>query len=219
MTAEIRINRAHYPVTVLGPGRRIGIWLQGCSIGCPDCLSKDTWSTDAGNLMDISRLVDWCRQYEAQGVDGITISGGEPFEQPEALEVLLRQLHAWTDRMSTSVDYLCYSGNHFRLIQEKYPHILSFLDTIIPEPFNVDLTGKPLRGSANQPVIHLTELGVSRFADLVDESPSEYGKRMQFTFEGNTVWFIGIPERGDMERMVELCKAQGLYLKNVSWES
>lgn len=67
-------------------------------------------------------------------------------------------------------------------------------------------------------VIHLTELGVSRFADLVDESQSEFGKRMQFTIEGNSVWFIGIPERGDMEKLIELCKLQGLHLNNVSWE-
>jgi anaerobic ribonucleoside-triphosphate reductase activating protein len=218
MTAEIRINRLHYPVTVLGPGRRIGIWLQGCSTECQGCIAKDTWSSDGGIVMLISELVAWCRQYELQGVDGITISGGEPFEQPEALDALLRELHAWTDKLDTPVDYLCYTGNRFSHIQERYPNILSLLDTIIPEPFKVDLPGKPLRGSANQPVIHLTELGAFRFAGLVDGSQSEFGKRMQFTMDGNSVWFIGIPERGDMDRLVELCKAQGLLINNLSWE-
>jgi len=218
VTIQIRISLAHYPVTVLGPGRRIGIWLQGCSAGCQGCIAKDTWSADGGTILQISQLIAWCRQYELQGIDGITISGGEPFEQPEALAELLHKLHSWTDGLDQTIDYLCYTGKHLTHIQQEYPGILSLLDTIIPEPFNIDLPGKPLRGSANQPVIHLTELGVSRFAGLADESQSEFGKRMQFAMDGNSLRFIGIPERGDMDRLVELCKAQGLLINNVSWE-
>ncbi|HSV19446.1 MAG TPA: 4Fe-4S cluster-binding domain-containing protein, partial [Casimicrobiaceae bacterium] len=45
-TATIELNKAHWPVTVLGPGKRIGLWLQGCSIHCPGCVSQDTWSAD-----------------------------------------------------------------------------------------------------------------------------------------------------------------------------
>lgn len=217
MTDEIRINRAHYPVTVLGPGKRIGIWLQGCSIGCPGCLSKDTWPTDSGTLIQIGQLVDWCRKYESEGVDGITISGGEPFEQPEALEALLGELHAWTDKKSPPIDYLCYSGNKFGVLHKQHPRILSMLDTIISEPFVEAELGKPLRGSGNQPIIHLTELGASRFAEYADESLSQSAKRFQLTVDGKSVWFIGIPERGDMKKLLQLCKAQGLNLEDVSW--
>ncbi len=48
---NILLNKAHFPVTVLGPGRRIGIWLQGCSIGCAGCISQDTWEADATKAM------------------------------------------------------------------------------------------------------------------------------------------------------------------------
>ena len=217
MNTAIRINRAHYPVTVLGPGKRIGIWLQGCSIGCPDCLSKDTWSTDSGTLIQIGQLVEWCLKYELQGVDGITISGGEPFEQPDALEALLSELHAWTDKKSPPIDYLCYSGNAFRILRKQHRRILSMLDTVIPEPFVEAVLGKPLRGSGNQPIIHLTELGASRFAEYADESSCQSAKRFQFVVDGEAVWFIGIPERDDMEKLTELCKVQGLNLEDTSW--
>ena len=40
----IRLNKAHYPVTALGPGRRIGLWLQGCALACPGCISQDSWA-------------------------------------------------------------------------------------------------------------------------------------------------------------------------------
>ena len=48
---KIAINKAHFPVTVLGPGRRIGIWLQGCSIHCKGCVSQDTWAADPGRTV------------------------------------------------------------------------------------------------------------------------------------------------------------------------
>ena len=41
------VNRVHFPVTALGPGRRLGVWVQGCSIGCAGCLAHDTWARRA----------------------------------------------------------------------------------------------------------------------------------------------------------------------------
>ena len=43
-TQSVSISRLHFPVTTLGPGHRIGIWFQGCSIRCEGCLSMDTWA-------------------------------------------------------------------------------------------------------------------------------------------------------------------------------
>jgi anaerobic ribonucleoside-triphosphate reductase activating protein len=66
---NIALNKAHFPVTVLGPGRRIGLWLQGCSIRCAGCVSRDTWEAGAGHAMPIERLLDWCRSVAAAGLD------------------------------------------------------------------------------------------------------------------------------------------------------
>ncbi|HAU1321526.1 TPA: radical SAM protein, partial [Legionella pneumophila] len=46
----IYISRVHFPVTTLGPGHRIGIWFQGCSIRCPGCISTDTWNINKGEI-------------------------------------------------------------------------------------------------------------------------------------------------------------------------
>ncbi len=51
----IELNKAHWPVTVLGPGRRIGLWVQGCSIHCPGCVSQDTWPKDAARRIAIAK--------------------------------------------------------------------------------------------------------------------------------------------------------------------
>ena len=67
LRASIQINKAHFPVTVLGPGRRIGLWVQGCSIGCKGCVSMDTWAPDASRAVPIADLVAWCKKVAADG--------------------------------------------------------------------------------------------------------------------------------------------------------
>lgn len=49
---NIYINNAHFPVTVLGPGA-LGIWTQGCSIGCKGCVSRDTWPEDETEALGV----------------------------------------------------------------------------------------------------------------------------------------------------------------------
>lgn len=62
---NIRLSRLHFPVTALGPGERLGIWFQGCSLGCQGCISPDTWPS-TGPLTDVSELLSalapWIRK-------------------------------------------------------------------------------------------------------------------------------------------------------------
>ena len=106
----LELNKAHWPVTVLGPGRRIGLWVQGCSIHCPGCVSQDTWPSDPAKAIAVRDLVAWCRRTAGDAVEGVTISGGEPFDQPVALAALLRALDAWRRHARLDFDILCYSG-------------------------------------------------------------------------------------------------------------
>jgi anaerobic ribonucleoside-triphosphate reductase activating protein len=214
---RIAINKAHYPVTVLGPGKRIGIWLQGCSIRCPACVSQDTWASDTGREMEVAALLAWCRRVAADGVDGITLSGGEPFDQAGALTGLLKALHHWRARSGRGFDILCYSGYPLDRLRRKHAGILALLDAIIPEPY---VDGLPLahvwRGSANQPLVPLSPRGAARYAEYL-AAPAEDGRRMQVAADGGRLWFIGIPQRGDMAALEDLCRQRGLTMDAVSW--
>jgi anaerobic ribonucleoside-triphosphate reductase activating protein len=213
--ADIRLNKAHFPVTVLGHGQRIGLWLQGCSIGCPGCCSVDTWAADEGQSICVESLVAWCRKATGGApLDGITVSGGEPFEQAPALAELLARLREWTDTLGRPVDYLCYSGMPWRQVRE-HTDVLGRLDAVIPEPFVHTLPAQRLRGSANQQVIALTELGRARYA----EAPEGDSRRMQVQVEPGRIWMIGIPASGDLARLEKLCADRGLTLGAVSWRS
>jgi anaerobic ribonucleoside-triphosphate reductase activating protein len=214
----LELNKAHWPVTVLGPGRRIGLWVQGCSIHCAGCVSVDTWPRDKSKSIAVRDVLAWCRKVSAGTLDGVTISGGEPFEQPAALRALLEGLIAWRRADHLDFDILSYSGFPLRTLERKHAPLLALLDAIIPEPYVNDLPqGNVWRGSRNQPLVPLSERGRARYAAHLEESADAAGKRMQATVEAGRVWMIGIPGRGDMAAVEALCASRGLTLTEVSW--
>lgn len=215
---NILLNKAHFPVTVLGPGRRIGLWLQGCTIRCRGCVSQDTWPADAARAMPVKALLDWCRRAAADGIDGITLSGGEPFDQPKPLLALLRGLSEWRTQAGLDFDILCYSGYPLKTLSKRHAKLLALLDALIPEPF---VDGRPLgglwRGSDNQTLAPLSARGAARYADYIVQPQAADSKRMQLSVEDGKLWFIGIPQRGDMAALEALCRQRGLELRQVSW--
>jgi anaerobic ribonucleoside-triphosphate reductase activating protein len=216
MMQILYLNKAHYPVTTLGPGRRIGLWLQGCGLGCPGCLSQDTWAVSTDSAIPLSLLLAWCQEVAQDGLDGVTISGGEPFAQPEALLALLRALHDWRNDAGLHFDILCYSGLPWQRLQRDFAPILTLLDAVIPEPFQAQQPTRLIwRGSANQPLIPLSPLGREHYAPYLH---LEVERRLfQLVVDPDRVWGIGIPGLGDMERLEQQCAQRGVQLGGVSW--
>ena len=97
--------RILYPVKTLGPGDRVGIWLCGCSHGCPGCSNPELWSCGEQFRITRERLLQLVGSI-AQGaeVNGFTITGGDPLEQSEELALLLPELR------KISGDILVYTG-------------------------------------------------------------------------------------------------------------
>lgn len=215
---KISVNKAHFPVTVLGPGRRVGIWLQGCSIHCSGCISQDTWARDPGRDLPLAQLIAWCRKATGGKFDGVTLSGGEPFDQPAALLALLEALIQWRTDEGPDFDILCYSGYPFARLKRHHDGILEKLDAIIPEPYVDTLPLTHLwRGSSNQRLIALSERGRERYRAYVDAPADSVGKRIQATVNGNRVFYIGIPARGDMASLENACAERGVTFSDVSW--
>ena len=217
---KVRLNRAHFPVTALGPGRRIGLWLQGCGIGCPGCIARDTWEADEARAIEVREVLDWCRSVAPGGCDGVTISGGEPFEQPRALGALLDGLHAWRGEPAVrTFDILCYSGFDAARLRREHAAILARLDGLIPEPYRDRLPrGGHWRGSANQPLLVLSARGRRRYARFADETPEGKGA-LQVSVQEDDVLYIGIPDRRDMHRLEAAAGRRGVSLRGVSWRA
>lgn len=72
---------------IYGPGVRSVLWLQGCTLACKGCWNTQFWSARGGTQTDVSSiLAEWEQQ---QGLEGVTLLGGEPFQQLEATEALI----------------------------------------------------------------------------------------------------------------------------------
>jgi anaerobic ribonucleoside-triphosphate reductase activating protein len=218
--AELLLAKAHYPVTTLGPGRRAGIWTQGCTIGCAGCLARDTWAADPATAVDVGVILGWLASLPAP-VQGVTISGGEPFQQPEALAELLCGINAWRDEEDVrDADILVYTGYALSRLKRAAwsAHLLALCDAVVAGPYvQARNTGQRWRGSANQQIVPLTSLGRQRYtsASLADSGSGPPG--MQVSAEDGRVYLIGIPRRGDMEALTARLAQAGVASGEVSW--
>lgn len=210
---KLALSRVHFPVTTLGPGRRLGIWVQGCSIRCPGCISSDTWANRAPDV-EIVEMLDRIRPWLLE-CDGITISGGEPFEQQEALEQLLQAI-----RQLSGVSILVYSGLSLEELASRDVLKQGLVDCLISDPFDVSMgQTKYLRGSDNQRITCLTALGHEVFGSL-DRHATDADRRLDVMFDvGGEVWLAGIPSRGDMARLQLILENQGTYLRTTEAHS
>ena len=139
-------------ITSLGPGRRYGLWVQGCLQSCPGCTTPKSRLLDGGELIDTSALA-W--EIVLSKVEGITISGGEPFLQAQVLADLLRKVRDLED-----LGVIVYTGFLYEdiLKQEEYREFLDRIDLLIDGPYIESLDdGGSDRGSSNQRAILLTD--------------------------------------------------------------
>ncbi|MCK0177624.1 4Fe-4S single cluster domain-containing protein [Mycolicibacterium sp. F2034L] len=215
---RINLSRLHYPVTALGPGTRAGLWVQGCTIGCAGCVSRDTWAHDGGTAVDVDDVLAWlgdiARDHGAP--DGLTITGGEPTEQPEALAELLRGVDRLRRRGEFTGDVLCYTGRDEADFHAVCHDLSGLVDAVITGPFRVtEPTDLLWRGSANQRLVPLTERGWHRYGTYLDTVATR--PPLQVTVSDGRVWMIGIPRRGDLRRLETALAGSGVRLEEVSW--
>ena len=206
MSNEVGISRVHFPITALGPGRRIGIWFQGCSIRCDGCMSRDTWVAARRREVVselLARVEPWLEE-----ADGLTISGGEPFEQPEALMELLEGL-----RIVADTNIIVYSGFPLEKLMERHSSVLELIDLLISEPFDsTKAVSAPLFGSANQRATCLTERGAEIW-QMAEAAWRDRGGRLDLIAEADgLIWVAGVPGPGDLERLGTRLRSAGVTL-------
>lgn len=138
---------------VNGPGKRLVVFFQGCGRQCPGCFNPETHAYEDRILTDPEKILE---ENLAEGVEGITVSGGEPFDQPEGLRELLK--HAREDHGLTTVVYTGYLYEDLTVDKLKAA-CLNHVDVIIDGGF-VKALREPTflaRGSINQRIIPLTD--------------------------------------------------------------
>src|SRR4051812_25217448 len=89
-TPTLRISRAVTRTAVLGPGMRAAVWVQGCDLRCRGCILPEGHDRTGGTVVAVPTLAQ--ALLREHGIDGVTLSGGEPFMQPGACAALIDAL-------------------------------------------------------------------------------------------------------------------------------
>lgn len=165
---NIRLHAFEHASRANGPGLRAVVWFQGCTLRCPGCFNPATHDPLGGYESDTAWLAAEILALAPQ-IDGISISGGEPFQQPETLLDLLTRL------AGSDLSRLVFTGYTLDEIHRCRlgPEILQHLDVLIAGRYDVSQrVAKGLLGSSNQQIHLLT--GRHDLAQLAAAPPREF---------------------------------------------
>jgi len=153
MDIYIRIAGIIKESIVDGPGIRMVVFAQGCRHKCPGCHNPETHSFDGGTFVSVDSIIE-----QAKGnplLDGITFSGGDPFEQAEAFAVLAKEAK------KLNLDIVTYTGYRYEFLVENsskyrgWDALLDETDILVDGRYESDKRNLLLkfRGSENQRLI------------------------------------------------------------------
>lgn len=156
--------------TVNGPGHRAVVWFQGCTLACEGCWNPGSHAFNSECHRPVEEIGDWI--LSCKEIEGVTVSGGEPFQQAE--DLLRLCLHLKHRRSDFSIGV--FSGYTLQELEsgrwswvgaagawvtgdpQLFSRIREFLDFGVFGRFNRQMacTEKPLCGSRNQKVVFFT---------------------------------------------------------------
>lgn len=168
VSSKLNIGNIIKKSTINGPGTRSVIWLQGCNLNCTGCFNQELREIKENNLVSVSELIDQLPLYE---IEGVTISGGEPFLQPEPL------LEFLTEIKRRGLSTMIYTGNIFSELlmsnNEIIPNILLKTDVLVDGPYIKGCKPKhSWAGSGNQKVY----IFLNKYKKYEKLKPKEFGE-------------------------------------------
>lgn len=146
---DIRIFGIVNDSIVDGPGFRLAVFTQGCPHNCEGCHNPESHAFDGGRIMDTAEIIKTMKENIL--LDGITLSGGDPFCQPEPCAELARAAH------EAGLSVWAYSGWTYEELNAgaETAALLDHVDVLIDGPFILSqrTLDKRFMGSKNQRAI------------------------------------------------------------------
>lgn len=171
-----------------GPGVRAVIWVQGCTIGCRGCYSASTHPHEASSLHRPSEIAEWLQSIP--NIEGVTFSGGEPFEQAAAV---LETINSIRGNIRSDFSVFVYTGYEIEFLRksnDKNVHdLLEAIDILSAGPFDNKLRDETLlwRGSSNQSLHFLS----NRYNAFQIEEWSKISPLEEITLRTDSIDFTG----------------------------
>jgi anaerobic ribonucleoside-triphosphate reductase activating protein len=189
------LHLMHFPVRTLGPGRRAGIWFQGCARHCAGCVTPESWSFDRRRATPLNEVIELLSGFfeRSPRPDGLTISGGEPFDQADALFYILRGA-----RKLGVDDILIYSGYSASGLAERHPELPKLAAALVDGPFEMgNITDSVWKGSDNQSLTVWNDAFRARY----EEWAGGKERRLQRVKKSGRIFLLGIPRQEDVVRL------------------
>jgi len=199
----IRIHDFVPKTRALGPEERFAIWFQGCNRMCKGCMSPETRNVKSGHLIETEDIYNYILQQKS--IEGITISGGEPFLQIDGLYELLAKICK-----RTTLGVMLYTGYTVtelrKLGNDRIDEILdSYVDILIDGQYIDELNdGINLRGSSNQNVIFLTDR-YKGYRDLFNKK----GRNVEIYATPKNVVMVGVPTKTTLQEWHKITAKDG----------
>lgn len=192
---------------ILGPGLRAVVWVQGCDRHCPGCILPESWDPNGGRSISPNLLAE--ELFSDSNIEGITVSGGEPFDQPRVVGTLLRLAR------KNNLNTLIYTGYTIEELLEKNDRnidtLLSLCDVLIDGAYCEELEPGCLRGSINQRILCMTDkIPMTR---LKNSSFTDIEITMDAT---DNLMLVGIPPRDFLQSFENKMTAKGIFVETTS---
>ncbi len=145
---DIRLSGLTNDSIVDGKGIRLTVFTQGCEHHCPNCHNPQTHDLNGGYLKNMDEIV--AMMEENLLLDGITLSGGEPFLQVVPCTELAKKAHA------LGLNVWAYTGFVWEnMLGTEKEELLREVDVLVDGPFVESLKSLDIvfRGSSNQRLI------------------------------------------------------------------
>jgi anaerobic ribonucleoside-triphosphate reductase activating protein len=183
-----------------GPGRRAAIWVQGCPLHCAGCCNPEMWPAEGGtgvSVGDLLQIVE--RAHGREGIEGITLLGGEPFAQAAPLAEVGREVQR---RNLSVMTFTGYTLAELRAMSEA-AELLEATDLLVDGRYERDRPDKRRRwiGSENQ-VLHF----LSDRYDRTDPRLSQ-PNTIELRLRAGSLTVNGCPEPAEAFRMLGRKKA------------
>ena len=148
---QIRIAGLVPESFVDGDGIRFAIFMQGCLRRCEGCHNPETHALDGGRLIDTAEIISEIKKNPL--LDGITLTGGEPFLQIDSADEIARAVKNF------GLSVWCYTGFIFEDLPPEAAPLLKNIDVLIDGAFIESQRDLELqfRGSRNQRIIDLNK--------------------------------------------------------------
>ncbi len=186
MYSYLRIAHFEKNTTLLGPFSRSVIWVHGCCFHCEGCLAENM-KYGPYHLLSATELGD--KILAQNDIEGITISGGEPFLQAQALVELINYIKSQRD-----LGVIIYSGFTLAEIQSesKKKSLLDLTDILIDGQYMKEHDdGRPYVGSSNQKIHCLSE----RYRHILNSYYTKCGRKAEIKISSDGIVLIGVPSK------------------------